>query len=353
VAARLADEPQELEKMTHTASPSALRRLVPPGLVAASLLSAMPLRGSSALTDAPVPAQYADVQRIEESWSKERAALGKRLFHDRRLSGDRTVACSDCHRPDLAFTDGRRTAVGVRGQRGPRNTPTLLNRALGRLQFWDGRAASLEQQALGPIANPGEMDLPVDEAVARLQADPSYRRDFQLAFGSAPSAERLAAALAAYERTLYSVDAPFDRFLGGDAEALTPAAHRGLVLFGGKAKCSECHTGANFTDELFHCIGLPDHGGRGAVSGDSAEAGAFKTPTLREVSRTAPYMHDGSMNTLAEVVEYYDRGGDRHANLDPKMAALSLTAAEKADLVAFLESLSGTEVEAAPGRERE
>jgi cytochrome c peroxidase len=299
------------------------------------------------LTQPPVPEGYRqEAPEAEPSWSPARAALGKRLFYDRLLSRDRSVACSDCHRPDLAFTDGRATAAGIGGRAGRRNTPTVINRGLGRIHFWDGRAASLEEQALGPIANPGEMDLPVSQAVVRLARDARYAAEFRRAFGGGPTPARLAAALASYQRSIYSVDAPFDRFLAGEASALSASAQRGMKLFGAKARCAECHTGPSFTDELFHTLGLPPHDtGRGGVTGTPHEKGAFKTPTLREVARTAPYMHDGSMATLEEVVEYYDKGGEPVANLDPKMKPLSLTAEEKADLVEFLRALSGRVVE--------
>jgi cytochrome c peroxidase len=308
------------------------------------LACALPGLGVAVVAEAPVPREYEqEVSDRPANWSSARAALGKQLFHDRRLSRDGTVSCATCHDPQRAFSDGRPTAVGIRGQVGHRNTPTLVNRALGLTQFWDGRAATLEEQALGPIANPAEMDLPIEEAVSRVAADASYRRAFRSAFGDEPTAERMAEAIAAYERTIYSVDAPFDRFLAGDPAAMSEAATRGLALFAGKARCAECHTGSNFSDELFHCIGVPggDHG-RGAVSGNAAEGAQFKTPTLREVARTAPYMHDGSLKTLIEVVEFYDRGGEPHANLDARMSRLSLTPDEKADLVAFLEALSGS-----------
>jgi cytochrome c peroxidase len=299
--------------------------------------------------DAPLPLPYQDEEAATPSapWSKDKALLGKRLFEERLLSKDKALSCADCHQHQRAFTDGKQKAVGIRGQIGPRNTPTLVNRALGRTHFWDGRAASLEDQALGPITNPGEMDLPVSEAVARLSAVPYYRDAFRAVLGGDPTADRLAEALAAYERTVFSVDAPFDRFLAGDEGALSPAAQRGLALFGRKARCGDCHSGPNFTDEDFHCLGVSRDPGRMTVTRQAKDLGAFKTPTLREIARTAPYMHDGSLATLAEVVEYYDRGGQSHPNLDERMKPLGLTPAEKADLVAFMESLSGTVVDAA------
>ncbi|MEW5847732.1 MAG: cytochrome c peroxidase [Myxococcota bacterium] len=273
------------------------------------------------------------------------AALGRRLFHEPRLSRDGTLSCASCHKPELAFTDGKTTAEGVQARKGTRNTPTIINRALGARQFWDGRAATLEEQALGPIANPLEMDLPLPRALAILNADAGYVAEFRAVFGAGPDEEKLALALSAYERTVWSVDSPFDRFLAGDEAALSPSARRGLELFGGRARCSECHTGINFSDEEFHVLGVSKDPGRATVTGKPEHTGAFKTPTLRDVARTAPYMHDGSLRTLAEVVAYYDRGGNPVKNLDHRMTPLKLSAQEQADLVAFLESLSGRIVE--------
>jgi cytochrome c peroxidase len=314
--------------------------------MALALIALPAVASTSAGGDPPRPAEYVDEEApLVTSWTPAKAALGQRLFAERLLSRDRTLSCADCHQKERAFTDGKTTAVGVGGQVGARNTPTLLNRALGRTQFWDGRAGTLEEQALGPIANPAEMNLTVPEAVARLAAVPSYRDAFRAAFGGAPTAERLAEALAAYERTLYAVDSPFDRYLAGRQDAMSPAAQRGLVLFGKKARCGDCHAGPNFTDEDFHCLGVSHDPGRQAVTGAAKDFGSFKTPTLREVALTAPYMHNGSVATLAEVVEYYDKGGQAHPNLDEKMKPLSLSASEKADLVAFMQALSGTVVD--------
>ena len=305
--------------------------------------AAVSLVGVSRTTTPPVPAQYrAEAVRIEANWSAEQSALGKRLFKDRGLSRDRSIACVDCHDPQLAYTDGKARSVGIRGQVMRRNSPTLVNLALGRSQGWDGRTTNLEAFVLGPIQNPLVMDLPIEEAVRRVQADKSYRKAFQRVFGGGPTRERLAMALAAYHRSIYSVDAPFDRYVAGDPQALTPEAQRGLALFVGKARCGECHSGSGFTDESYHTLGIGDDPGRGTVTRSSADFGAFKTPSLREVGITAPYMHDGSLATLADVVDYYDRGGDPHPNLDPRMRRLGLTDGEKAALVAFMESLTGT-----------
>jgi cytochrome c peroxidase len=296
----------------------------------------------------PIPETYVqELTTPPPAWSAERAALGKRLFFDTVLSHDRSVSCATCHQPGLAFTDGKKVAEGIGARTGDRNTPTIVNRSLGLTQFWDGRAASLEEQALGPIVNPKEMGLPIEQAVARLQADPSYRAAFRGVFGGDPDATRLALALSAYERTVYSVDSPFDRYIAGDESALSDRARRGLAVFGGKARCGECHTGPNFTDEAFYSLGVGPDTGRQAVTARVTDHGAFKTPTLREISRTAPYMHDGSLATLTEVVDYYDKGCAPHPNLPAKIQKLDLTAEEKADLVAFLESLSGRVIDIA------
>jgi cytochrome c peroxidase len=322
-----------------------LGNLLAPAALLVALFS-MPGQARVATMPLPVPTQYqSELPDPPEDWSPESAALGKRLFQDRILSKDHTISCQDCHKPELAFTDGKPTARGMKGHIGPRNTPSIVNRALGKTQFWDGRAASLVEQALGPIAAPGEMDLAPEEAAARLEKDASYRAEFRKAFGADPTPALIAQALAAYESTVFSIDAPFDRYLAGDKQALSPLAQQGLTLFGGKARCSECHSGPNFTDELFHCLGLPGDKGRGGVAGHEKALGEFKTPSLREIALTAPYMHDGSVPTLAEVVEVYDRGGTPHPNLSPKMTKLGLTAEEKKALVAFMESLSGRMVE--------
>jgi cytochrome c peroxidase len=181
-----------------------------------------------------------------------------------------------------------------------------------------------------------------------VKADPTYVSAFRAATGGEPTIVRVAAALAAYERTIYSVDAPFDRFMAGDAQALSPAAQRGLGLFGTKAHCGECHAGSNFTDELFHNLGLSGDPGRSAVTENARDQGAFKTPTLREVALTAPYMHDGSKATLLEVVEFYDQGATPHPNLDARIRKLGLTLEERQDLVTFMEALSGRIVEGVP-----
>jgi cytochrome c peroxidase len=284
----------------------------------------------------------------ENPLTPERVALGRDLFFDKRLSRDGSVACATCHDPKLGYTDDRPVAVGVRGQKGTRRTPRLINRAYGRSFFWDGRAASLEEQVLKPIANPVEMDLPIEAAVAMLRADPDYASRFAATFRGEPTAERLAFALAAYVRTILSGDSPYDRYVSGDESALTEAQKRGLALFRGKAACAVCHVGPNLTDERFHNPGVgwkdgqPADRGRALVTGDPADVGAFKTPPLREAARSGPYMHDGSLATLRDVIDLYDKGGEPNPNLDADMQRLDLTDAEKSDLEAFLEALCGT-----------
>jgi cytochrome c peroxidase len=254
----------------------------------------------------------------------EKIALGRQLFFDRRLSRDNSISCSSCHDPERAFSDGRAIAVGVFGRQGRRNAPALINRGYGRLFFWDGRVATLEEQVVKPIQDYNEMDLTVPEAATRT---------------GLPAGE-ISRALASYVRSILSGDSPFDRFIGGDLSALSAEQQAGLQLFRGKANCVACHVGPNFTDERLHNTGVAWRDGKFTDLG--AGQGNFKTPTLREVARTAPYMHDGSIATLEDVIEYYDRGGNRNPGLDPELRPLHLSPAEKQQTVAFLRRLSGT-----------
>lgn len=235
-----------------------------------------------------------------------------------------------------------------RGRRGGRSAPTTTNRAFSTLQFWDGRAASLEEQAKGPMVNPIEMGNPSHAPVVeRLKKIEGYREGFKRAFGTEDfTIEHVAKAIAAYERTILSGNSPFDRFQAGDTTALSRAAQRGLELSRGKARCVRCHTGFNFTDEGYHNLGVgmdkpkPDLG-RYEITKREEDKGAFKTPTLRDIALTAPYFHDGSAKTLEEVVEFYNKGGIRNPHLSKEIVPLNLTAQEKADLVEFLQSLTG------------
>lgn len=277
----------------------------------------------------------------------EKVSLGKQLYYDARLSEDNTVACASCHSPRFGFTDGAAVSTGIEGQKGGRSAPTTINRIFSTAQFWDGRAASLEEQAVGPIANPIEMGMTHELAVERIRGIPGYRRQFESVFGTEEiEIEHIGKAIAAYERTLISGNSPFDRFVAGERDALSPRAQQGLVLFNGKARCAQCHTGPNFTDEKFHNLGVgmdrstPDLG-RYEVTKREQDRGAFKTPTLRDVALTAPYFHDGSAATLREVVEHYDRGGTPNPFLSPLMLPLGLTEEEKEALVEFQRALTG------------
>lgn len=267
----------------------------------------------------------------------EKVALGRRLFHDTRLSRNRTISCASCHDSRRAFSTNRTLAVGVDGRVGRRNAPAIINRGYGKSFFWDGRSASLEEQVLQPIQEPNEMDLTLDEARARVGMEPAA----------------IAQALASYVRSILAGDSPFDRFVNGDRSALTTDEQRGLWLFRGKANCTACHVGPTFSDEEFHNTGIAwkrESGtvagafadlGRFVVSRNEMDRGGFKTPTVREVARTAPYMHDGSLATLEEVVDYYDRGGNQNPQLDSELHPLRLDSEEKRAIVAFLRALSG------------
>lgn len=285
----------------------------------------------------------------------DKAALGKLLFFDPRLSRDRSQSCATCHQPAHGFAEPRATSKGVRGVAGTRNAPTILNRLFSKEQFWDGRADDLEAQAHGPLTNPVEMAMPSDDAVVqRVRAVRGYAPLFAKAFGSPGiTMARLGQAIAAYERTVTTGDSPFDRWRAGDADAMRPSAVRGFAVFSGKGNCVVCHTGFNFTDEGFHNVGVgmdrkkPDLG-RWLVTKQDADRGAFKTPTLRNVALTAPYLHDGSAATLREVIALYDRGGVANRWLAKEMKPLGLTPAEQDDLLAFLESLTGDVTNATP-----
>ena len=274
--------------------------------------------------------------------SAEKIALGKRLFFDKNLSLDRSISCATCHDPEKGWSNGQPVARGVHGVQGNRNVPTLFNVALNRVQFWDGRVFSLEAQALAPLLNPLEMAMPSRQAlVERVRAEPEYETLFAQAFRDGLTAENIARALAVFERTILAGNAPFDRFEAGDPHAMSESARRGLNVFQKKGRCALCHKPPNFTDIAFSNIGVgmdrqdPDVG-RFAVTNIRSNLGSFKPPTLRELPKTAPYMHDGSIATLEEVIEFYDKGGIPNAQLSEGIAPLRLTNQEKADLLQFL-----------------
>ena len=264
--------------------------------------------------------------------TSEKVELGRRLFQDRRLSRDGRVACMSCHDPRRAFSTPHAQAVGVFNRKGRRNAPALINRAWGRAFFWDGRIQTLEEQVLKPIQDPNEMGLTLAEAERRVGLD----------------ATTISRALASYLRSALSGDAPYDRFINGDRGALSQEQQRGLQIFRGKGNCTACHVGPTLSDERLHNTGIAwragvftDPGGFG-ITNRPEDRGAFKTPTLREVARTSPYMHDGSLRTLEEVVNFYSDGGRSNPAQDPEIRPLRLTSAEKRAVVAFLKSLSGT-----------
>ena len=296
------------------------------------------------LDDLPVPP--------DNPMTREKVELGRLLFFEKRISSDGTVACATCHMPTRGFSNARQYGVGVEGKLGVRNVPTVLNAAYYTRQFWDGRAQSLEEQAKGPIQNPAEMNSSEERVVKVLSAIPAYPEAFRRAFGDpAINLDRAARAIATFERTLVSGNSPFDRWkFGGDERAISAEAKRGFDLFKNKAQCLKCHLvdefSAPFTDNKFHNIGIgmdkqkPEIG-REEITRDRKDRGKFKTPSLREITRTAPYMHDGRFNTLEEVVDFYDKGGHPNPNLDPDISPLKLTPKEKQEILAFLRTLEG------------
>jgi cytochrome c peroxidase len=310
-------------------------------LVAATVapLQAEGLFSNPTLPTTPVPAS--------NPMTDAKVRLGMALYFDPRLSSDGTVSCASCHDPNAGFADPRPVSTGVGGAKGGRNAPTVLNSAHVKFQFWDGRALDLEEQALGPIQNPVEMQMTMPMALDKLKSIPGYVKMFDQVFGAPPTAEGIADAIATFERTVISTNSPYDKYIGGDPTAMSPAAIRGMELFRGKAHCQACHSGPNFTDGRFHNLGVgyadgkfADEG-RAMVTKSPEDMGAFKTPGLRSVALTAPYLHDGSEKTLEDVIDLYDRGGVPNPNLDPLMLPLALTAREKTELVEFMKALTG------------
>lgn len=301
------------------------------------------------LPPVPVPA--------DNPLTPEKIALGRRLYYDPLLSVDKTVACASCHHPQYGFSDGKKVSNGFQQKTGNRNSPTVFNSAYFEMQFWDGRAPSLEKQAEGPVQNPVEMAHTLKGVEERLNADPSYRQQFAKAFGSGPiTYDMVAKAIASFERTVVSANSPFDRWkYGHDEKAVNGSVKRGFIVFTSpqKGNCAACHLVGDdyalFTDNKFHNVGVGANSdrildpGRYAVSKNEADRGAFKTPSLRNIALTAPYMHDGSIKTLKDAVDFYIGGGNSNAQLDKKIHALDfLTGQERADLLAFLQSLTGT-----------
>lgn len=323
--------------------------------------------------------------------TKAKIELGRQLYFDTRLSSDSTISCASCHSPVEGYTAQTQFGVGVRGQEGGRNSPVSFNRIISKEQFWDGRAGSLEEQAVGPIANPIEMGNTHDACVKCLAAIPGYKAQFDRIFGDGVNVDNIGKAIAAFERAIVTGAAPYDAYLplvnfekiyrddleeleelreedpefvaeyeglktAADANPMSESAKRGMELFFGKANCANCHSGANFADEQYHNLGVgmeadkPDLG-RYEVTKEEKDRGAFKTPTLRNVALTGPYMHDGSQKTLEEVMEWYNKGGHKNPWLSDKMKPLNLTKQELADVVAFMkEGLSGPFPQVETGR---
>jgi cytochrome c peroxidase len=357
------------------------------GLLAISALLAAAAVAMAETVELRIPAGVLPPEVPEDNpLTAAKVELGKKLYFDVRISTDGTIACATCHDPRHAFVDGRgtKTSAGVGGALGARNAPTVLNAAFLSEQFWDGRAATLEEQAVQPLINPIEHGFSDHATVmGRLAELEEYGPLFGAAFGAGNiTIERVGQAIASFERTLISVEAPIDRFLAGDENAISDAAKRGWALFNGKARCNNCHghIGAFplFTDEDYHNIGVgietvdfetvarkaadavargqsidglaledaeASELGRFIVTREPRHLGAFKTPQLRNIARTAPYMHDGSEATLGEMIEFYDRGGNKNAYLDGGMRPLGLTAEEKADLVELLETFTSDDLQ--------
>jgi cytochrome c peroxidase len=272
--------------------------------------------------------------------------LGAQLYFDTRLSADNTISCATCHDPRTGWANPHPTDTGIRGQVGGRNSGTVINSGQMRFQFWDGREPSLEGQAVGPIHNPIEMGETHENVVRKLNEMPGYREQFQTVFGRDADIDGIAKAIAAFERTIVSGPSPYDLYVMGDKTAMSPAAVRGMHLFNGKGHCTPCHSGPMFSDQSFHNLGVgmdaekPDLG-RFDKTKNPADSGRFKTPTLRNIAQTPPYLHDGSAKTLMDVMDVYNMGGTPNAYLDPLVLPLNLTARERADLVAFMEALTG------------
>jgi len=305
------------------------------------LLAAMGVAAAVPISFAQTPAPV--------SPAAARAELGRKLFFDPILSKDRTISCASCHKPEHAFADTVRFSPGVAGAQGHRNTPSVMNSTARVSFFWDGRAGTLEEQAILPIENPIEMALPIVEGLQRINSDPHYAQAFQELYAGLATAKSLGRALAAYQKTLETADSAYDRYSKGDDTAMTDQAKRGRLLFIKKGNCATCHSGEDFTSDRFENIGLfngreLNDRGRADITGHAEDEGMFKVPSLRNVAVTAPYMHNGMFNSLREVIEYYNDpdkqvSGSKHrdAKLDKP---LGLTAAEVADLEAFLNALT-------------
>ncbi len=283
----------------------------------------------------------------DNPYSAGAAELGRTLFFDGRLSSNGTVSCAFCHRPNDGFSGGMPLSTGVNGKLEGRRTPTLINRAWGKTQFWDGRAPTLEAQVIIPVTNPNEMGMSADQVVEAVEHIKGYKPLFVAAFGDEViNFDRISKAIATFERTIVSGNSAYDRYVAGDKNALTKEQKRGLDFFNGKGECAECHAGPNFTNEKFANLGIgmdephPDPG-RMVVTKKRSDFGKFKVPTLRDLGRTGPYMHDGRFQTLGEVLDFYSKGALANPHLDTRITAFYMDQGTKQDLLAFLEALNG------------
>lgn len=292
-----------------------------------------------------IPEGFPDLEIPEDNQlTQARVDLGKKLFYDPLLSKDSSMSCASCHRQELAFTDLRAISVGIKGRVGLRNSPSLINVAYSPYFFYEGGSPSLEAQSLGPLETPHEMGLDAALLEKRLRGHPEYERMAQEAYGMGMKIYVVISALASFERTLISANSPYDSFVRGDTGALNEGEKRGMELFfGEKTDCATCHPAPLFTDFSLKNIGLKESfedKGRYRITLDSADIGKFKTPALRNIALTPPYMHDGSMQSLEDVIDHFDRGGSGHVNQHSKVRPLGLTKQEKQDLIAFLNALT-------------
>jgi cytochrome c peroxidase len=298
--------------------------------------------------DPQVPAGLPPIPWPQDNgYSPARVELGKTLFFDGRLSANGVVSCAFCHEPSHAFSASTPLSSGVNGKLGVRHAPTLINRAWGKSQFWDGRAPTLEAQVVVPMTNPDEMGMTVDQVVEKLRDIKGYAPLFAAAFGDgAITFDRIARAIASFERTIVSGNSPYDRYIAGDKSALTKQQKAGLNFFNGKGECAECHSGPNFTTEKFANIGEgmdqanPDPGLQ-AITKKRGDFGKFKVPTLRDLAHRGPYMHDGRSRTLGDVLDLYAKGGLPNPHLDTRLTPFYMDEQTRQDLLAFLDSLNG------------
>jgi cytochrome c peroxidase len=284
---------------------------------------------------------------VDNPYSPAKAELGRILFFDGRLSSNGTVSCAFCHVPAHAFSGTTAFSLGVDGQPTGRHTPTLINRAWGKSEFWDGRSPTSEAQVIIPVTNPHEMGMTADGVVAKLSEIKGYAPLFEAAFGDPQiTFARVAQALATFQRMIVSGNSAYDRYAAGDKPALSKQAKAGLDFFNGKGECAECHTGPNFTDEKFANLGVgmaaahPDPG-REAVTHKKSDFGRFKVPTLRDLGRRGPFMHDGSLQTLGDVLDFYARGGIPNPHVDDRLLKFYMDEETRRDLLVFLDSLNG------------